>query len=235
MSEGTTFSWKRITQLTDLLATVATVALVGVLVVMITKAKTNEPRPNLVDVPETKLEFDARLAEGSQSAKVVVIEYSDFQCPFCIKFATETLATIRRDYVETGKVRFAFRNAPGQGHAFAQPAAIATVCAARQGQFTKMHDGLFALKGQLSKQAIDEVSRTLAMDGDSYRNCLSDKSVEEAIDRDIADATRLRVEATPTFLFGILDADGTAKIVKKLTGAKPAADLAKIIEGVLVR
>src|SRR4051794_7424651 len=90
-------------------------------------------------------------ARGSADAKVVVIEYSDFQCPYCGKFARETFANVEQKYIAPGRVRYVFRNFPlDESHPKAFKAADAAECANQQGKFWEMHAQLFA-----NQQALD--------------------------------------------------------------------------------
>lgn len=85
---------------------------------------------------------------GDMNAKVTLIEYSDFQCPFCDKFFRETYPLLKKEYVDTGKVRLVYRHFPLSFHPLAEPAARASECANEQGKFWEMHDGIFKLQGQ---------------------------------------------------------------------------------------
>ncbi|MEE8401762.1 MAG: thioredoxin domain-containing protein [Candidatus Hydrothermarchaeaceae archaeon] len=100
----------------------------------------------------TSVSIDGDPCQGSDDAPVTMIEFSDYQCPFCARFWTQTLPQIRKDYIETGKVRFVYRDfpIPVLGHAYATKAAEAAECAGDQGKYWEMHDALFENHGELS-------------------------------------------------------------------------------------
>jgi protein-disulfide isomerase len=93
------------------------------------------------------------VSKGNALAPIAMIVYSDFQCPFCKRFARETLPTLVARYVDTGKLRIFFRNFPLPIHAQAERAAEASECAARFGQFWEMHDKIFDVTGPLDERA----------------------------------------------------------------------------------
>src|SRR5919205_3448630 len=97
-----------------------------------------------VSLPDTTLNriADHARVQGSDNAKLWVVEVSDFQCPYCKRWHAETYPAIKRDYVDAGKVRLAYVNFPLTGHKNAWPAAEAAMCAALQGKFWELHDSL---------------------------------------------------------------------------------------------
>ncbi|MEE8403602.1 MAG: thioredoxin domain-containing protein [Candidatus Hydrothermarchaeaceae archaeon] len=105
------------------------------------------PEPTRIDVS-----IDGDSCLGPEDAPVTIIEFSDYQCPYCAKFWSQTLPQIKAEYIDTGKVKFVYRDYPltGLGHAYAQKAAEAAECAGEQGKFWEMHDKLFETQGELS-------------------------------------------------------------------------------------
>ena len=100
--------------------------------------------------------------EGSNKARVAIIEFSDFQCPACAQFTRDTLPRLRQRYVKSGKVLLAFHPLPLQGiHPRAFRASVAAECAARQGRFWPMHDGLFKHSADLTDPSISQVASAI--------------------------------------------------------------------------
>lgn len=154
--------------------------------------------------------------KGHHKASLVIIEYGDFQCPYCRNFENDTFPEIRDNYIKTGKVRFYFRDLPLKVHTFAMPAARAARCAADQGRFWPMHDELLAGEPMLSSTDLDQHARNVGLDVTKLDACEAGDQYAAAIKKGIDEATQMGVHATPTFLIGNLDPNGTTVKVKKL-------------------
>ena len=107
-----------------------------------------------IPIPEDPVALDGTQMMGSPTARVVLMEFSDFQCPYCGRFAQETLPGLRAKYVDAGLVQFVFRHNPLPVHPNAQAAAEAAICAARQGNFWGMHDQLFRDPAKLEESHV---------------------------------------------------------------------------------
>jgi protein-disulfide isomerase len=172
--------------------------------------------------------------KGSRSAKVAVIEFSDFQCPFCGRYVKDTLPQLASEYVETGKVKYVFRDYPLNFHKNAFKAAEAAHCAGEQGKFWEMHDLLFQNQAALDAPQLPSYAKTLGLDEDAFRQCLDSGRFAADVNKDIADAGSVGITGTPTFLVGIVQpGDGRVKVVKKLVGAKPYAELKAAVDSLL--
>jgi len=163
---------------------------------------------------------DALRAKGNAAASVVLIEFGDFECPYCGRYARDTFGSLEREFIDTGKVRYAFRHLPSPRHRFARPAARAAECAAHQSRFWEMHRFLYENQTRFA----DAVWLTRAT-GDSIdvrqlEECLGD-SDESRIQADLAEASRLKVQGTPTFLVGQPDGKGNVRIWSRINGAQP--------------
>jgi protein-disulfide isomerase len=171
---------------------------------------------------------DAARIQGSPSAKLWVIEVSDFQCPFCKEWHDETYQMVLNDYVKTGKVRMAYVNFPLSIHAHAHQAAIAAMCAAAQNRFWPMHDALFASQSSWEKQddptaAFDSLAKSVGVDSTAYHACLSSPSIEALVAGDQERARNGGVSATPSFWVG----------GKLIEGAVPPAEMKTAIDDAL--
>jgi protein-disulfide isomerase len=163
--------------------------------------------------------FDMRFSHshllGSDQARIVLLEFSDYQCPFCSRYATEVLPELRRRYVDTGRVQYAFRNFPLSIHDKAIHLAELAECADQQGVYWKMHDVLFRNRGA-TDEALNSLYSRFGMDMIHFRACIASAP---SLDDDIVDGTRAGVSGTPTFLLGAVVAPGMMHVSKILRGA----------------
>jgi len=136
---------------------------------------------------------------GSADAPVTLIEFTDYQCPFCKRFHERTWPELKAKYVDTGKVRFVVRDLPLAFHGEALPAAIAARCAAAQGRFAAVFEGLLAAP-ELSAAAVHGVVTRAGVAGPAYDKCAASPAVRQAIDADSAEAERLAINGTPGFV-----------------------------------
>lgn len=148
---------------------------------------------------------------GNKNAKVAMVEFSDFQCPFCQRFFKNTLPQIKSKYIDTDKVKFVYRHFPLPRHQNAQKAAEAAECASRQGKFEAYHNQLF-INGQPDgaglaaadlKKYADDLGLNKGVLGfkkNQFNQCLDNSETAEAVKKDIADGAGMSVGGTPTFL-----------------------------------
>jgi len=169
---------------------------------------------------------------GNHAAKVAIVEFSDFQCPFCRRFHSETYPTLKERYIDTGKVMLVYRDLPLDFHPASKGAAVAARCAGAQGHFWDMADALFDGQERLGAAYYHELAGRLGFDAAAFKSCLEDASVVNGIARDVVDAAALGVEGTPTFFIGRVDGD---KVVdaEGIYGAQPYAVMAQVIDSVL--
>jgi len=183
-------------------------------------------------LPTEPIAVDGLPAKGSLTAAVEVVEFSDFQCPYCRQFSETVLPTIDRDYVQTGKVRIVFESFPLQIHKDAQPAAVAAACAARQNAFWPMHDALFASQSELSATSLERRARTLGLDFAAFTQCQAKDGLED-VRRDMAEGNRLGVGGTPTFFVGTRQANGHIKVTNRFAGGLPVTDFESMLDHLL--
>ncbi len=166
--------------------------------------------PSAAIVPSSSLpsgvDADGNFYLGDPKATVKLLEYSDFQCPYCSRHALETGPQIDQAYVATGKVVLVFRNFPLDIHPNAMPAAKSALCAGQQepSLFWAMHDWLFTNQSTWSSvqdAAVEFRTQALAAgaDGAAYDKCFAAAETESHIKKDLADGLAQRVQGTPAF------------------------------------
>lgn len=145
---------------------------------------------------------------GRADAPITIVEFTDLQCPFCNRFATQTFDRLKKDYIDTGKARFISRDYPLDFHPQARPAAIASRCAGDQGKFWEMRVALVKNAGQLSPAFITQTASSLKLDMPAFTACSAGPQHAAAIQKDIAEASSINVSGTPTFFIGQTTAQG---------------------------
>jgi len=133
---------------------------------------------------------------GPAKAPITIVEFSDFQCPYCSR-AAQTVERVVQRYGD--RVRLVYRDFPLDIHPNAQIAARAAACARSQGKYWEMNRAMFADASKLAEPALIETAKGLGLDGDRFKSCLDAGDGTQSIQRDMADGTRYGVNATPTF------------------------------------
>lgn len=166
---------------------------------------------------------------GSPTAKVGLVMYSDFECPFCGKFARETLPALQAQYVRSGKVLLVFRQLPLPMHQFAQKAAEAAECAGRQDKFWPFHDQLFGDQKALGLENLKQSAQRVGLEPRQFSACL-DGQTAALVKTDSDSAVPLGVSSTPSFLAGLILADGRVKISERWTGAVAISQFQSVLD-----
>ena len=183
-----------------------------------------------------KISIDDDPIIGDPNAPITIIEFSDFQCPFCARFHVQTLPLILEEYIESGKVKLVFRDFPIQSiHPNALPASVASECANEQGKFKEMHDMLFDNQNEWNKQeTVDALSlfsqyaTEIQLEQETFDSCLTDGNYIEEIRNDLEDGRDYGVTGTPGFFIGN-DQIGYVE----LKGAQPFESFKKVIDAQL--
>jgi len=163
---------------------------------------------------------------GDPNATVVVVEYSDFQCPFCGRFARQEYATIKQNYIDTGKIRFVFRHFPLRNiHNRAEAAARSTECANDQGKFFEFHDLVFNTTDAngpiLTDAQLQAHAATLSLNTTTFNACFPPGDSKAArVQQDVNSGTALAITGTPTFFIN----------GQRLSGFQTAAQLSAVID-----
>lgn len=177
-----------------------------------------------------KLKFGSYPVKGDKNAKVKIVEFADFRCPYCASYYTDTETQIMKEYVDTGKVAYYFRD-----YAFLGPAstvaANAAQCANEQGKFWEMHEWLYTNQPSESDTSLyttekmTETAGTIGLDTAKFSACLSSNKFDKNVQQDLADGQEVGVSGTPTFYIN----------GRQLVGAVPFENFKTIIEEELAK
>ncbi len=194
------------------------------------QGKTKQEIINLLQAPSqpskpqaptgtVEVSADDDASKGSDNAPVVMIEFSDFECPFCTRFWRDTLPQIEKEYIDTGKVKFVYRDYPLGFHQNAQKAAEAAECADDQGKFWEYHDKLFET-GALSVTSLKQHVVDLGLDTEKFDDCLDSGKYTSEVQKDFQDGQAAGVTGTPAFFIN----------GQKITGAQPFSAFKQVID-----
>jgi protein-disulfide isomerase len=176
-----------------------------------------------IDSPTTSGTTSITNIKGDENAPVTIIEYSDFECPFCARFYSDTLGQIEKEYIETGKANLEFKHFPLGFHSNAQKAAEATECAEEQGKFWEMHDKLFedGVSGGVS--TFKKYAKDLGLNTVKFDECIDSGRTADSVKADIKEGKSNGVTGTPAFLIN----------GKLVSGAQPFSVFKQAIEAEL--
>jgi protein-disulfide isomerase len=176
---------------------------------------------------------DGRI-RGRADAPVTLIEYSDFTCGYCLKFFRDTWPKLQAKYVETGKLRFVYRDYPRADRGVGVEAAVAARCAGAQGRYWAMHDRLFGEKGRLDSGAFRVYAKAIGLDQVAFAQCFDERRYLESIFQDRQEANRWGFHGTPGFILMHTVGGATEKEpAVAIPGAFPFDDFAEEIERLL--
>jgi protein-disulfide isomerase len=182
------------------------------------------PRPGGVPVDEkVKLTRVAGYALGKTDAPLTMVEFTDLQCPFCRQFHVTTFEQLKKDYIDTGKLRYLSRDFPlDTMHPYAMGAARASRCAADQGKFWEMRHTILVNNAKLSNDMFATFAQDLTLNVATFKTCIADATkFQTDMQQDLADASGAGVSGTPTFVIARTAANGLDGV--RLVGNQPYA------------
>ena len=175
-----------------------------------------------------KLDLTGFQMLGSPSAPLTLVEFTDYQCPYCRQFHITTFADLKKTYIDTGKVRFYSRDLPLDAiHPNALRAAQAARCAIEQKQYWTLRDLMGANPDKLDLDHLVGFAASLKMDTNAFRTCVESQRYKEAVQNDLLEAMKIGAEATPTFVIGKSTPQGVDG--ELLVGAQPFTEFVKVI------
>ena len=171
------------------------------------------------------------LSMGSEKAPLVMVEYTDYQCPFCQQYHNATFAQIKANYVDTGKIRYVSRDFPLDFHENARRAAGAARCAADQNKFWEMRHAMIVNADRLKADQLLTYAADVKLDVPKFKTCLESDKYRAEIDKQIQEGASAGVNGTPSFIIGYLDNDKLQGV--RLVGAQPYASFDSKIQEML--
>ncbi|MFQ5897911.1 MAG: DsbA family protein [Candidatus Methylomirabilia bacterium] len=180
-----------------------------------------------------EVSVSGRPSLGRPDAPVTMVEFSDYQCPFCKRHLSTVHPIIKKAYIDTGKLRYVFRDFPiASLHPRAKKAHEAAHCAGEQDHYWEMHDILFENSRDFSVAALKRYAQRIGLGGARFGECLQSGKYASVIEREIAEGTKAGVRGTPSFVIGPSGSGGTitGTIVR---GAQPLARFRQVIENAL--
>lgn len=191
-----------------------------------------EPEPYVEPTYDPPTKDDDEVL-GNARAKITLIEFGDYQCPFCQRHFEQTLPQIKENYIDTGKVKFVFRDFPLSFHPDAHKAAEAAECAGEQNKYWEMHDMLYETQGEWSTDnyattTFKGYAKDLGLDTGDFNDCLDSGEMASEVDSDMADGTASGINGTPGFW--IIGPNGQSK---QISGAYPYQTFADAFDEML--
>jgi protein-disulfide isomerase len=188
----------------------------------------NPQRPTVTEAPEgASIDLAGMPIEGQSDAKIALVEFSDYECPYCARHATGVGKQVKQEFVTTGKVLHAFANNPLAMHSNAKMLATAAICAGEQGRFWVMHDALFDKKPK-SQSDVSRIASEMKLDAGKFEICFDAEAPARRIEEDLAKANEFQLTGTPGFAVGKID-KGRVLIQKFILGAQPFAVFEKAL------
>lgn len=136
---------------------------------------------------------------GDPNAPITIIEFSDYECPFCAKFHATTYQQLKQKYIDTGVAKLIYRDFPLGFHANAQKAAEAAECAGEQDRYYEMHDTLFTRGVGGGVDSFKQYAEDLGLDTEAFNECLDSGQMQLEVSRDAIDGAQVGVSGTPAF------------------------------------
>jgi protein-disulfide isomerase len=197
-------------------------------------ARAVAPQPAGTPAPPEKVQMNVGngwYSIGRADAPVTLVEFADFQCPFCKKFHAAAYADIKKNYIDTGKVRFVSRDLPLDFHPLALKAAEAARCAGDQQKYWELRDALYSAAAPPDDEVIKKAVESLSLETQAFNTCLASDKYKSDVQKDANDAATLQISGTPTFVLAKSAKDKLDGV--RIVGAQPFVAFQAAIEGLL--
>ena len=174
----------------------------------------------------TKLDIDVDddPVLGDKNAPVTIVSFEDYQCPYCGRAFQQTFPLLKENYIDTGKVKYVYRDFPLTNlHPQAQPAAEAAECADEQGKFWEYHDKLYQNQQGLGSALYTQLAQQLSLDVNKFQQCIDSRKYRQEVQNDFAYGSQVGVSGTPTFFINVI----------MLVGAQPYQAFQQVIDAEL--
>jgi protein-disulfide isomerase len=188
------------------------------------------------ELPDVTIDLAGFPMMGEADAPITVVEFSDFQCPYCARHVQETLPKLKEEFVATGKIRYAAGDFPLPSHTEAFKGSVAAHCAGEQGKFWEMGHKIFEHYREINAETLPGYAEEVGLDVAKFEECFASGRHDEAINKRKAAGSSASVTGTPMFLLGYTDEDGTEfKPVEAIRGAHPFPEFERKIEELLAK
>lgn len=197
-------------------------------------AQAMAPQPAAAPALQEKIQMQVGngwYAIGRADAPVTLVEFADYQCPFCKRFHTDAYAELKKNYIDSGKVRFVSRDLPLEFHPFAMKAAEAARCAGDQNKYWELRDALYSNAAVPNDEVINKAVETLLLEKGAFQSCLTSEKYKADVQKDASEAATLQISGTPTFVLAKSAKDRLEGV--RIVGAQPFASFEVIIQQML--
>jgi protein-disulfide isomerase len=179
------------------------------------------------DVKRYNITIAGNPSQGPENAPITIVEFSDYQCPYCVRWYNEVYKRLLDTYKD--KIRFVYRDFPLEFHPEAQPAAEAANCAGEQNAYWQYHDALFNEKYPLGSAAYSQYASDLGLNTDQFQKCISEHRYAEEITADMKFAYSVSVSSTPTFFINGLAVVGAQpyEVFQQIIDKELAGEISK--------
>ncbi|NMH63604.1 thioredoxin domain-containing protein [Shewanella salipaludis] len=210
------------------------VASIGAQVKEIHTIATASQQPQFRSLPtQSNLDNDGQLPFlGEAEAQVAILEFSDFQCPYCKRYIDKAFSKIKTQYIDTGKVRYLTRHFPLSFHPKAQGAAVAASCAQQQQAYWPMRETLFANISKLDDALYQQTATKLTLDMTRFNACLKDEQIADKIAMDTAYGSSIGIRGTPSFIIGRVENNRLLE-PKLVVGAQSYETFATLLDNLM--
>jgi protein-disulfide isomerase len=169
---------------------------------------------------------------GSPDAPITLVEFADYECPYCIRHFTQTMPQLEANYIRTGKVRYVFKDLPIDAlHPGSIHAHEAARCASEQGHFWELHTRLFSAPGTHDNASLEARAAEAGLNAEAFRACLASGRTTAAVRKSVAAAGQLGATGTPTFFIAVKDTNpDQVRALRAFAGAQPYAEFVKALD-----
>jgi len=186
-------------------------------------------RPTVKTNAPKQVKLNLGISTGDKKAKIAIVEFTDYQCPYCARHSKTVLPKIKEEFVKTGKVKYVMYDFPLAFHKQAKSASVAARCADKQDNFWGMHDTIFNNPRKLSNEFYTTAATKLKINTATFKECLKDSDVARAVEENIEYGNSLGVTGTPKFYVGKINGDSIEQVIV-ISGAQSFAAFKRAID-----
>ena len=195
-------------------------------------AQPSEPQARAIPALTSPLLLQGEPVLGDPSAPLTIVEFSDFECSYCRRFHKQVMPQLKRDYIDTGLVRFVHKDLPLPFHPHARPAAAAARCAGEQNRYWELYSSLFDQQNCLDCKGVLAIAAEAELNTSKLQACMERESTMRLINANRSEAAMHNISATPTFVIGPTQTDGSLN-GQVIEGALPWATFQSTIQKAL--